>query len=103
MALLGSIASAVLYHPAVWVLAGGRFCRFVLFFYRVAADYWWFSNHPHELNKLLNPLKDNIFGRLDDFVVGMAAARLASRDIRVPIGLVLTSSLCLVFVGGSWA
>lgn len=46
--------------------------------YRASADALWFRLHPDWGNPLINPLKDNILGRLDDFVIGMMAARLCA-------------------------
>jgi peptidoglycan/LPS O-acetylase OafA/YrhL len=49
------------------------------FAYRVVSDYYWFHYiNPFHGNLLINPLKDNIFGRLDDFLVGMYIANLAN-------------------------
>ena len=43
---------------------------FFAFLYRIIGDYQWFALHP-DYDRHTNPLKDNIFGRLDDFLVGM--------------------------------
>ena len=44
------------------------------FFYRIAGDQLYYFRHPDFGNPLINPLKDNILGRMDDFLVGMAAS-----------------------------
>jgi peptidoglycan/LPS O-acetylase OafA/YrhL len=44
------------------------------FLYRIGADQLYYFRHPDFGNPLINPLKDNILGRMDDFVVGMAAS-----------------------------
>jgi peptidoglycan/LPS O-acetylase OafA/YrhL len=54
------------------LLAVAAFCLV----YRVLADQAWWHYLPGYDNPHLNPFKDNIFGRLDDFVFGMAAAHL---------------------------
>lgn len=73
------------------------------FLYRIAADHAWFVMHPDYGSKLLNPLKDNIFGRLDDFLIGMAAMRAIRNGIRIPAALALFAVLALLLVGNSWA
>jgi peptidoglycan/LPS O-acetylase OafA/YrhL len=50
------------------------------FAYRVAGDSSWFSQFPGYHNPYINPLKDNIFGRIDDFAVGMFAGALIRAD-----------------------
>ncbi len=44
--------------------------------YRVVADQVWYASVPGWGNAYLNAYKDNIFGRIDDFMFGMAAAHL---------------------------
>jgi len=44
-------------------------------FYRTIADIVWFRIDPDFTNKLINPLKDNLIGRMDDFVIGMGIAK----------------------------
>lgn len=49
------------------------------FLYRIGADQLYYARHPDFGNPLINPLKDNILGRMDDFVVGMAASYCVHR------------------------
>jgi peptidoglycan/LPS O-acetylase OafA/YrhL len=47
------------------------------FLYRIIGDHVWFTHiRPDYKNLLANPLKDTIFGRLDDFITGMLIAKL---------------------------
>jgi peptidoglycan/LPS O-acetylase OafA/YrhL len=74
------------------------------FLYRCIADqvYWALTADPKVSNPLLNPLKDNILGRIDDFIIGMAAAKLISQKTVFSLLPVITAVLCLVTVGASW-
>jgi peptidoglycan/LPS O-acetylase OafA/YrhL len=54
------------------VLGVAAFCLV----YRGFADQAWWQYLPDYDNPHLNPFKDNIFGRLDEFVFGMAAAQI---------------------------
>lgn len=53
------------------------------FLYRSVADHVWFELYPDYTNNFINPFKDNIFGRLDDFFIGMAAAKLSNDNFKV--------------------
>jgi peptidoglycan/LPS O-acetylase OafA/YrhL len=58
---------------------------------------------PKWPNQLINPLKDNILGRLDDFVLGMMAARLcAERPAVVARMKILLALAVLAVTGYGW-
>jgi peptidoglycan/LPS O-acetylase OafA/YrhL len=75
------------------------------FIYRCFADqlYWALTATPKTSDPRLNPLKDNIFGRVDDFVIGMAAAKLISKRLVFSPFVPIIGILCLAIVGASWA
>ena len=66
----------------VWTMTHAGVGRTVMaicaaaFLWRIGGDWTWYHLTPAHLDYKINPLKDNIIGRLDDFVVGMAAAHL---------------------------
>ncbi len=71
--------------------------------YRATADALWFAYDPRWRNPMINPLKDNVFGRLDDFVIGMVAARLCSGRERAQVARGLWPALvALVAIGYGW-
>ncbi|NQX88408.1 MAG: acyltransferase [Halioglobus sp.] len=78
------------------------FWRFVVtvvvgcFLYRVFADLYWYLSFPNYDNALANPLKDNFFGRLDDFVIGMAAAQYIREGRQPAVALTLVVSAGLI-------
>jgi peptidoglycan/LPS O-acetylase OafA/YrhL len=74
------------------------------FLYRCVADqlYWALTANPKISNPLMNPLKDNILGRIDDFVIGMAAAKLISEKRVFSSFALITAMLCLMLVGAGW-
>ena len=72
------------------------------FLYRSVADHVWFELYPDYTNNFINPFKDNIFGRLDDFFIGMAAAKLSNDNFKVRKTLIIPSITGLLFVANSW-
>jgi peptidoglycan/LPS O-acetylase OafA/YrhL len=73
------------------------------FLYRIVADQLWFHVRPTYGNPTINPLKDNILGRLDDFMAGMAIARLTRDGVKLPRSYLIAAILLLVGVGNIWS
>jgi peptidoglycan/LPS O-acetylase OafA/YrhL len=74
------------------------------FFYRIVGDHVWFALHPDFSNRFINPLKDNIFGRLDDFMVGMATAKLIAEHRKPASGyLGILGIIGVLLVCNLWA
>jgi peptidoglycan/LPS O-acetylase OafA/YrhL len=78
------------------------------FIYRGIADHYWFISHPGYADLLINPFKDNIFGRIDDFLIGMLCGYLLlikNQKIKFKQVLIGTGLLLFSFYGWSivWA
>jgi len=80
------------------LLAVAAFC----FVYRIFADQAWWLYLPDYANAQLNPFKDNIFGRLDDFLFGMAAAHLVRAGWAPRRGLVWIAAAVLLLDLFGW-
>jgi peptidoglycan/LPS O-acetylase OafA/YrhL len=72
------------------------------FAYRIFADQAWWGYLPDYANPQLNPFKDNIFGRLDDFLFGMAAAHLVRAGWAPRRGLVWIAAVVLTLDLFGW-
>jgi len=59
---------------------------------RIAAVQAFYALKPDFDNPTINPLKDNLFGRLDDFLIGNALRTLWERGVRP--GAALTAAAC---------
>lgn len=66
------------------------------FFYRIYADHSWYASYPGYDNAFINPLKDNFLGRIDDFIIGMAAAQYLREGRPISIAPILVGSLALL-------
>ena len=111
--VLWSLGVEILFSLALpFLLMATNFCGFwrvfitivvFAYFYRIFADHAWFVRHPDFPNPFLNPLKDNLFGRLDDFVVGMATAKLIFEQRKLAPVYAVVGVLGVLLVGNSWA
>lgn len=81
------------------IVSAAVFC----FFYRIVADHVWYTRHPDYVNLLINPLKDNFLGRVDDFLFGMLAARSARNGITIRPVYGWLSLLGILMVADSWS
>jgi peptidoglycan/LPS O-acetylase OafA/YrhL len=72
------------------------------FLYRIVADQLWFSWYPDYLNSLINPLKDNIIGCIDNFIIGMAAGRMIRRKRHIKNEFVLPALIVFVLSIYGW-
>jgi len=77
-------------------------CIAFCFVYRIGADAVWFAYHPAHTNRFINPLADNIAGRIDDFVVGMAIARFTFEKRHMPPSLLPIAVVVLLATGREW-
>lgn len=66
------------------------------FLYRIYADFAWYEANPAFPNAFINPLKDNYFGRLDDFILGMAAAQFLREKRSINVKWALAGSFALL-------
>lgn len=68
------------------------------FAYRIIADHTWYQHFPNYPNPMINPVKDNLAGRLDDFIVGMAAAQFLREKRQLNFRWTLVGTLALLIV-----
>lgn len=79
------------------------FAAVFCFLYRILGDHIWFARHPDYPNTLINPLKDNFFGRVDDFLFGMLAMRAIRNEVTIRPLYGWAALVGLVLVGNSWS
>jgi len=70
--------------------------------YKIFADILSYRLWPNYSNPLINPLKDNIFGRIDDFAVGMAASFVFSKGWRPSQRQIWSAILVLLVTLYAW-
>jgi peptidoglycan/LPS O-acetylase OafA/YrhL len=70
--------------------------------YRIVGDQAYYAQFPDYNNPILNPYKDNIFGRLDDFLIGMAMSQMFRDGYRPSRTLCVAAAFAALAASYSW-